>query len=366
MADEAIMRRAIALAKTAAGWTNPNPLVGAVVVKDGCIIGAGCHERYGEKHAERNALASCTESPVGATIYVTLEPCNHTGKQPPCVDALIEAGIAKVIVGSRDPNPLVSGKGNERLRAAGIEVETDFLRDECDALNPIFFHFITTKTPYVVAKWAMTADGKIAAASGDARWVSGEESRADAHELRHRLAGIMVGINTVLADDPQLTCRRPLESNNPLRIVCDAHLRLPEDCNLLATIDEAPLLVATAAADDDAKAALLRGLGATVVSLPGEDGEVDLPALMRELGERGIDSVLLEGGSTLHASAFAAGIVNEVVIYLAPKVVGGRTAKSPVGGEGVQLMSEALDLGTPETTRMGDDLKLVYRLKEGR
>jgi len=184
LSDEAIMRRAIALARTAAGWTNPNPLVGAVVVKDGRVIGQGCHERFGQLHAERNALKSCKEDPAGATIYVTLEPCNHTGHQPPCVDALIEAGIAKVVVGSRDPNPLVSGKGNARLRAAGIEVEEDFLRDECDALNPIFFHYITTKRPYVVSKWAMTADGKIAAATGDARWVSNEASRADTHELR--------------------------------------------------------------------------------------------------------------------------------------------------------------------------------------
>ena len=205
---QAHMRRAIELARTAHGWVNPNPMVGAVVVKDGRVIGEGCHERYGDLHAERNALAACTESPEGATIFVTLEPCSHFGTQPPCADALVEAGIARVVVGSRDPNPLVSGKGNARLREAGIEVIEDFLRAECDALNAPFFHFITTKTPYVIAKWAMTADGRIAAHTGDARWVSCEQSRAQVHEMRHDCMAIMVGIGTVLTDDPALTARR--------------------------------------------------------------------------------------------------------------------------------------------------------------
>lgn len=358
------MRRAIALARTAAGWTNPNPLVGAVVVKDGRIIGQGCHERFGQLHAERNALKSCTEDPAGSTIYVTLEPCNHTGHQPPCVDALIEAGIAKVVVGSRDPNPLVSGKGNARLRAAGIEVEEDFLRDECDALNPIFFHYITTKRPYVVAKWAMTADGKIAAATGDARWVSNEASRADTHELRQRLAGIMVGINTVLADNPELTCRRAVPSNNPTRIVCDSQLRIPLDCTLVATAQQTPVIVAcacdTEAGAGKQKADALAQAGVSVVRVPGADGRVDLNALMDELGRREIDSLLVEGGGTLHAQMFAESLVDQVVVYVAPKVIGGETAKTPVGGAGIPLMADAIDLGTPRVEVLDGDVKLTY------
>jgi diaminohydroxyphosphoribosylaminopyrimidine deaminase/5-amino-6-(5-phosphoribosylamino)uracil reductase len=369
LSDEAIMRRAIALARTAAGWTNPNPLVGAVVVKDGRVIGQGCHERFGQLHAERNALKSCKEDPAGATIYVTLEPCNHTGHQPPCVDALIEAGIAKVVVGSRDPNPLVSGKGNARLRAAGIEVEEDFLRDECDALNPIFFHYITTKRPYVVSKWAMTVDGKISAATGDARWVSNEASRADTHELRQRLAGIMVGINTVLADNPELTCRRAIPSNNPTRIVCDSQLRIPLDCTLVATAKETPVIVACACDTESGaatqKAKALAQAGVSVVRVPGADGRVDLNALMTELGKRQIDSLLVEGGGTLHAQLFAEDLVDRVVVYVAPKVIGGATAKTPVGGVGIPLMADAIELGTPRVDVLDGDVKLTYVLERG-
>ena len=257
-ADEArFMRRAIELAWRGWGWTNPNPLVGCVLVRDGRIIGEGWHEKCGQAHAERNALADCArraavgaadaeradDAPAGdparghargATAYVTLEPCCHTGKQPPCTEALIAAGVARVVVGSRDPNPLVAGKGSARLREAGIRVDEDALRGECDELNPVFFRFISRKTPYVVAKWAMSADGKIACASGDARWVSGPESRRDTHELRHRLAAIAVGIDTVMADDPLLTCRREGEpGNQPLRVVLDSRLRIPEDCALV-------------------------------------------------------------------------------------------------------------------------------------
>ena len=225
MNDAESMRLALALAERGRGWTAPNPMVGAVIVKDGAVIGQGWHERYGEPHAERNALASCTADPAGATMYVTLEPCCHTGKQPPCTEALIAAGIARVVVGSRDPNPLVAGKGCEALRAAGIRVDADVLRAACDELNSVFFHFITHKTPYVVAKWAMSADGKIACASGDARWITGPEARVDVHELRHRLAAICVGIGTVLADDPRLLCETP-QLFPPVRVILDRAGRL--------------------------------------------------------------------------------------------------------------------------------------------
>ena len=203
------MRRAIELAKKGEGFTSPNPMVGAVIVKDGCIIGEGYHERYGGLHAERNALASVTESPKGAVIYVTLEPCCHYGKQPPCVDAILEAGIARVVTGSDDPNPLVAGKGFKRLIEHGVEVTTHVEKEACDALNPVFFHYIQTGIPYVAMKYAMTMDGKIAAYTGQSKWITGEEARAFVQKLRHRYTGIMAGAGTVLADDPRLTCRIP-------------------------------------------------------------------------------------------------------------------------------------------------------------
>ena len=392
-ADARFMRRAIELAWRGWGWTNPNPLVGCVLVRDGRIIGEGWHEKCGQAHAERNALADCArraaEEPAGercadtapnadparghargATAYVTLEPCCHTGKQPPCTEALIAAGVARVVVGSRDPNPLVAGKGSAKLREAGIRVDEDALRAECDELNPIFFRFISRKTPYVVAKWAMSADGKIACASGDARWVSGPESRRDTHELRHRLAAIAVGIDTVLADDPLLTCRRQDEpGNQPLRVVLDSRLRIPEDCALVRSCaqGEAPLAVATCASVDDpatdagAKAQRLHALGVEVLHVPQDAvGHVAVRPLLRALGEKGIDSLLVEGGSGIHGTFFDEGAVDEVVVYLAPKVVGGADAPGPVAGAGAAKMAEATALGRARAHALGGDLKITF------
>lgn len=390
--DARFMRRAIELAWRGWGWTNPNPLVGCVLVRDGRIIGEGWHEKCGQAHAERNALADCarraaddvaeaesTEADAadpargharGATAYVTLEPCCHIGKQPPCTEALIAAGVARVVVGSRDPNPLVAGKGSAQLREADIRVDEDTLRTECDELNPIFFRFISRKTPYVVAKWAMSADGKIACASGDARWVSGPESRRDTHELRHRLAAIAVGINTVLADDPLLTCRREDEpGNQPLRVVLDSHLRIPEDCALVRSSaqGEAPLTVATCADVDDpatdagAKAQRLQAQGVEVLRVPQDAvGRVAVRPLLRALGEKGIDSLLVEGGSGIHGAFFDEGAVDEVVVYVAPKVVGGADAPGPVAGTGAARMAEATALGSPRAHALGDDLKITF------
>ena len=364
MEDLDYMRLAVELAKRGTGWTAPNPLVGAVLVKDGTIIGQGWHAKCGELHAERHALQNCTASPRGATLYVTLEPCCHQGRQPPCTDAILEAGIARVVVGSSDPNPLVAGKGLDLLRQRGVEVESGVLKAECDALNPVFFHYIQTGRPYVLAKWAMTADGRIACASGDSRWVTGEEARRDAHRLRHRLAAIMVGSGTVRADDPELTCRLT-GGQSPVRVVCDSHLSIGEDSRLVQTAREVPLVVACGPLPLNGpvaqKAERLRALGVEVVSVPGPDGRVDLRALMELLGARGIDSVLLEGGSRLHACAWESGLVNEVVAYLAPKVVGGTEAPGPVAGTGVAAMADAWRLGSPQVGLVGNDVRLVWR-----
>ena len=255
MTDRDYMTRAIELAKGGVGYTSPNPLVGAVIVKDGRIIGEGYHERYGSLHAERNAFASLKESAEGATIYVTLEPCCHHGKQPPCTEAIVENKIARVVIGSRDPNPLVSGKGTAFLREHGILVEEDFMKEECDRLNPIFFHYITNKLPYVVMKYAMTLDGKIATVTGASKWISGEESRHMVHEMRHKYRGIMVGIGTVLADDPMLNCRID-GLRSPVRIICDSHLSIPLDSNICKTANEYDTIIACANGDEAKKTIL--------------------------------------------------------------------------------------------------------------
>lgn len=236
------MERAIQLAKRGTGFTNPNPLVGAVIVKDHRIIGEGWHARYGDLHAERNALKHCTEDPAGATMYVTLEPCCHHGKQPPCTEALVESGIRRVYIGSRDFNPLVFGKGVQYLEEHGIEVIPDFLREACDKLNPIFFRYIGTKMPYTILKYAMTADGKIACAGGASKWVTGEAARAHVQQTRKRVAAVCVGINTVLADDPMLTCRCENPSQ-PVRVVLDTRLRIPMESRLVQTAREVPVIV---------------------------------------------------------------------------------------------------------------------------
>ena len=232
--DQTFMERAIELAKQGEGWTSPNPMVGAVIVKDGRIIGEGYHERCGELHAERNAIASLRESAEGATIYVTLEPCCHQGRTPPCTEAILEQKIGRVVIGSRDPNPKVAGKGARLLREAGVIVEEDFMREVCDRLNPVFFHYITTKTPYVVLKYAMTADGKIATRTGASKWITGEAARQEVQHMRHRYTGIMVGIGTVLADDPMLNTRIS-GKRSPVRIICDSRLRIPLDSQIVKT-----------------------------------------------------------------------------------------------------------------------------------
>ncbi len=357
MTDAAYMARALELARGGCGWVSPNPMVGAVVVKDGHIIGEGFHARCGQAHAERVALAACREPPRGATLYVTLEPCCHHGRTPPCTEAILEAGIARVVVGSPDPNPLVSGGGNSLLREAGIAVTEHMLQDDCDALNQVFFHYIRFKTPYTVLKYAMTMDGKLATVSGASRWITGETARARVHEDRHRYRAIMVGVGTVLADDPQLTCRRP-GGRNPLRIVCDSQLRTPLSAQLVRTAQTVPTLIATCTRDET-RLSPYRAAGCELLPLPpGPDGRIDLPALMQYLGAREIDSVLLEGGAALHWSALQAGIVQRVHCYLAPKLFGGALAKSPVGGLGVTSPDEAVRLSPPAITLLGDDLLL--------
>ena len=301
MTDQECMARAIELAKRGRGWTNPNPLVGAVIAKEGRIIGEGWHARCGELHAERNAIRALTERAEGATLYVTLEPCCHYGRTPPCTDAILEQKIARVVIGSGDPNPKVSGKGAAILRRAGVQVEEGFMRDACDRLNPVFFHYITTGNPYVIMKYAMTADGKIAARTGDSKWITGEASRRRVQELRWNCMGIMAGIGTVLADDPLLTVREE-GRRNPIRIICDSRLRLPPDSRLCRSAEQYPVIAACSAEilerEDGCRKRkqILEGLGVKVLPVPDSPRHVNLPALMELLGREKIDSILLEGG----------------------------------------------------------------------
>lgn len=367
MTDQEYMLRAIQLAKKGEGWTNPNPMVGAVIVKDGRIIGEGYHKKCGELHAERNAIASLTESAEGATIYVTLEPCCHYGKTPPCTEAIIEQKIKKVVIGSRDPNPKVAGKGAQILRESGITVVQDFMREECDRLNPVFFHYITTKTPYVVMKYAMTLDGKIATKTGASKWITGETARQEVQHMRHRYMGIMAGIGTVLADDPMLNVR--VEGwKSPVRIVCDSSLRIPLDSQIVRSAKEYRTIVAYAGREENEeitkKIEQLHAKGVDTVCCSDEKGQIDLKKLMTYLGNEGIDSILLEGGGTLNDSALRAGIVKEVHCFIAPKLFGGKNSKTPVEGIGIGLPSEALKLKCTDICRIGEDIRIICQVCE--
>ena len=363
---EEYMRRALELARKGEGHTSPNPMVGCVVVKDGRIISEGYHEKYGEFHAERNALTRCTEDTAGADLYVTLEPCCHQGKTPPCTDIIIEKKIARVFVGSMDSNPLVAGKGVQILRDHGIYVETGILDAECRKLNEVFYHYIATKTPFVVMKYAMTLDGKIACATGDSKWVTGEIARTQVHRMRGRYRGIMVGIGTVLADDPMLNCR--VEGGvDPVRIICDSNLRIPTESQIVKTASDIETIVACSqeALESERKQEKIRRLKEAGIQIIGTEGAhgVNLVELMKKLGGQNIDSILLEGGGTLNASALEDGIVNKVYAYIAGKLIGGMDARSPVEGMGIDRMADAITLQNVEIEKLGDDICIVGYVK---
>ncbi len=359
--DRQYMKMALELAQKGMGFTAPNPMVGAVIVKNGRIIGQGYHRKYGELHAEREALAVCTEEPKGASIYVTLEPCCHYGKQPPCVNAILEAGIRRVIIGSSDPNPLVAGKGIRILKDHGIEVTENILKEESDKLNEAFFYYIQNKKPYVVMKYAMTMDGKIAAYTGESKWVTGEAARIHVQEQRLKYTGIMVGVGTVLADDPMLTCRLE-NSRNPVRIICDSHLRTPLTSKIVRTAETIPTILASSSKDQQ-KIKNYEELGCQVLYVPEKNGHIDLNRLMELLGAAKIDSILLEGGGSLNWSALECGIVQKVQTYIAPKLFGGEEAKTPVEGKGFPDPASAVLLKNSEITRLGDDLLIESEVK---
>lgn len=362
--DLEFMRRAMELAERGAGFTNPNPMVGAVIVKAGKVIGEGWHERYGEWHAERNAFKNCQEDPTGATMYVTLEPCCHHGKTPPCTDAIIEQGIQRVFVGMKDPNPLVAGKGIALLEKAGIEVicglEEEILREQ----NSVFLKYILTKRPWVAMKTAMTLDGKIATYSGDSKWVTGGEARLYVHELRHRLMAVMVGIGTVVVDDPLLNCRlEGRDVRQPIRIVVDSNARLALDSQLVKTAGEYRTIVAHTRFAEEEKLKALEAVGVEALPCGEKEGLVDVNDLLGQLGQMGIDSILLEGGGSLNYTFLSGGFVDEVYAFIAPKIVGGMKAKTPVEGIGIERMENAIGLETVDVEKVGQDILIKLKMK---
>lgn len=348
------MQRAIALAKRGMGHTSPNPMVGCVVVKDGKIVTEGYHEKYGGYHAERNALSRCETDLTGADLYVTLEPCCHHGKTPPCTDIILERGIGRVLIGAMDPNPKVAGKGAQILRDHGVTVETGILEKECLELNEIFFHYISTGMPYVAMKYAMTMDGKIATGTGDSKWVTGEMARHHVHKLRKRYSAIMVGIGTVLMDDPMLNCRIS-EGVDPVRVICDSSLRIPIESQIVQTAKEIPTIV-TYTVGDETKRKALETTGVELLAVKGNGRDAFFAEVLKRLGERGIDSVLIEGGGTLHGTVLKSGMADRVYCYMAPKLVGGKDARSPVEGDGISYMREALQITDTEIIMLGEDL----------
>ena len=362
--DEMYMERALELAAKGRGTTTPNPMVGAVIVKNGRIIGEGYHIRAGEGHAEVNAFKNAVEDVTGATMYVTLEPCSHYGKTPPCADKIVEKKIGRVVVGALDPNPLVAGRGIEKIRNAGIPVITGVLAERSIALNEVFMKYIVTKRPFVLLKAAMSLDGKIATAEGESQWISCETSREEVHRLRHELTGIMAGIGTVLADDPMLNCRIP-GGKQPVRIIVDSHLSIPEESKLVCSAKEFPLVVAAVENSDAAKKERLEEQGVKVIEVSADDaGHVDLNILMDCLGEMKIDSILLEGGGRLAEGALKAGIVDKVQFYIAPMLIGGESAKTPVEGRGFAALSEAWHISNWKAEVIGDDIKITGYIKE--
>ncbi len=358
--DIKYMKQALCLAGKGAGFTSPNPMVGAVIVKDGRVIGKGYHERCGEGHAEVNAFKNAKGDTVGATIYVTLEPCSHYGRTPPCADLIIEKKIRRAVIAMTDPNPLVAGRGIQKMRDAGIDVTVGVLEKESRQLNEVFIKYITTKQPFVLYKSAMTLDGKIAAYTGESHWISCEESRMECQLLRHYMSAIMVGINTVLADDPMLNCRIE-NGKNPIRIIADSHMRIPLDCRIVQTANEIPTILAVCCENEKSDA--LRSRGVEIIKIPEFGGSIDMQKLMTALGERGIDSILLEGGGTLAFSAFAAGVVDKARIYIAPKILGGADAKTPVEGMGFPHPDMAAMLYGITTRSVGKDIVIEGYIK---
>jgi diaminohydroxyphosphoribosylaminopyrimidine deaminase/5-amino-6-(5-phosphoribosylamino)uracil reductase len=358
---EKMMSRAMALARKGIGKTSPNPPVGCVIVRNGEIVGTGWHRKAGTPHAEVHALREAGERAQGADVFVTLEPCSHFGKTPPCADALIAARVGRVYAGMVDPNPEVAGKGFEKLRATGIPTFPGLMEPECRRIIGPFVKHVTTGLPFVTVKSAMTLDGKTSTASGDSQWITGEQARRHVHKLRAEHDALMVGVETVLADDPQLTCRLPRGGKDPLRVILDSRLRTPSDAQLFRVESTATTLIATVARDEE-RLSVFRALGAEVLICKEENGRVDLADLLAQLGKRGVQSVLVESGGELAGALLRKGHIDRLTLFFGAKLVGGE-GRSPFAGVGVEKMSGAIRLQEIEVRRFGDDLMVSGYLR---
>ncbi|WP_046226725.1 bifunctional diaminohydroxyphosphoribosylaminopyrimidine deaminase/5-amino-6-(5-phosphoribosylamino)uracil reductase RibD [Paenibacillus dauci] len=357
--DEFYMSLALDMAEKAQGQTDINPVVGCVVVKDGRIVGMGAHLRRGTGHAEVHALNMAGAEAEGSTAYVTLEPCSHYGKTPPCSDRLIKEKVQRVVVAAVDPNPQVAGSGIERLRSHGIEVVTGVLADRSERLNETFNKYITTGLPFVTLKTASTLDGRLASRTGDSKWISNSDARERVHGMRHRHQGIMVGIGTVLADDPELTTRTATPGINPVRIVIDSQLRIPDQARLLNT-DQADTIIVTTTQADPVRISQLENRGIRILRC-GEGPQVDLTLAMRMLGEQEISSILLEGGGRLNGSMLEAGLVDRVTLFFAPKLIGG--SMSTFTFDGFEKMNQAVTLEQVEVETLDDNVCISGRTR---
>jgi diaminohydroxyphosphoribosylaminopyrimidine deaminase/5-amino-6-(5-phosphoribosylamino)uracil reductase len=356
MNDTYYMNLAINLAKGTLGQTAPNPVVGAVLVHENQIVGMGAHLKAGEWHAEVHAIQMAGAKAKDATLYVTLEPCSHFGKTPPCSDLVIRTGIKKVFVATTDPNPQVAGTGIERMRNAGIEVEVGLMQEEARELNKVFFYNIRTGLPFVTLKSAISLDGKTATVMGESKWITGEDARKDVHQYRHQHDAILVGVNTVLKDNPTLTARLKSGGKNPIRIILDTHLRTPKDAFVI--IDHlAPTWIITAETANSKLVSEFRALGIEIIKMPGE--RINIHEMLKVIGDKGITSLFVEGGAEVHGSFLKEHAFQQVITYIAPKLIGGKLAPTSFGGEGFEKMAEIVSLKINAVDMVGNDIKII-------
>ena len=358
--DLRLMNEALRLASRARGKTSPNPMVGAVLVKNGRKVASGYHPRAGESHAEVLAIRRAGSDAKDSTLYVNLEPCCHYGRTPPCADLIVKAGIKRVVVGAVDPNPLVAGKGIALLRQAGIEVDVGVLEDRCKLLNEVYFKFIATGLPFVTLKLAQTLDGKIATKSGDSKWITGESARRFAHKLRAESDAVLVGRSTIEKDDPQLTVRlvKPARKDRPVRVILDSGLRTSPDAKVFSS-GSCETIVATTEAAPLEREKALRQAGASIIRTGSRDGRVNIEALLRTLAQRELSSVLVEGGAEVAWEFASQGLLDKIVLVVAPKILGGRESISAVSGLGVAAIADAIEMSIHKTWRLGNDLVIV-------